>query len=145
MNETEAKLCLKFFLLTLFDQSTALEMANRSARHYQEVSLAIPGISSEIALLRAMNKTWIAINKKGKYQVRREAPDFVKTSPSEYWTPWKKALSKMSVDDSYATICSCVLGFSYTSIAEALELTEGTIRHRIAQGVSVLGDLLINV
>lgn len=55
--------------------------------------------------------------------------------------PWMEFQKEAELDEFLAVLWSRILGISDEAISEGLGLTVGTIRHRLARGLVVLGSI----
>jgi len=56
--------------------------------------------------------------------------------------PWMEFQKEADSDEFLAVLWSKVLGLSDEAISESLGVTEGTVRHRLARGLHILGFVL---
>lgn len=145
-DEIISKCTLFFFLLTL-DDKIATETTIKSIQELKRVQLQRVGASafenSDLEpLIKICMKEWFHIRQRYK----KEQIQIINTKALNWpehidLNPWKEFQKQAPENDLIAVTWVHVLGVSELTLARCLNLSEGTIRYRVGNGLSLLGQL----
>jgi hypothetical protein len=133
-----------FFFLSLLDEPLALASSKRVFRRLRQSFRDRHGadISGDIDLIRCCQKEWEIVRgsppKKLQAAISHNAGWVL---PQDFdLGPWKSFVRASEPTEHLAIIWSKLLGFPDTTIAEALGISQGTIRHRLTRGLRGLAS-----
>jgi DNA-directed RNA polymerase specialized sigma24 family protein len=134
--EAHYEAALNYFYFLLMDEGAALACALRAIKLSEKMSKSNPKTSSpEHVLIMTLSET---LKKKMKKKwPRRGSPPKSDWKPpsSEILAVWKEYLRRSDPDSAEALVLRYILGFSITTISEALSVPEGTVYFRIGRGL----------
>lgn len=99
---------------------------------------------TDVLIIELMNSIWLRYQKylpKGKV-LYAGALNTLKNNYTDLG-PWREFRRLTDDNEFLAVLWSQVIGFSDEVIAQGLNLTEGTIRHRVGRGLRCLGERMI--
>lgn len=141
-----SKCALFFFLLTL-DDNTADEATTKIIKSFKKQVQKISGASAFNStnidtLIGLCMKEWFILR-------RRTHRDHIKliSSKSLKWpehvdlNPWKEFQKFAPENELLSVIWVHIIGVSEAQLARCLGVSEGTIRYRVGNGLSLLGQL----
>ena len=142
MFESEIKLMSLFFFFTLLDEEAALLASTKATDLFFRKMKSSPQMKKSVALVFVTKQVWNKINGNGL----RGQPHF---SESSGWrwpegldlSPWKEFQKSASEDELLALVWCHILKISESDIAEALILSEGTLRYRVGRSLRKLGSM----
>lgn len=144
MVAVDAQSIALFFFFTFMDERMALSSSTKVIKIFRKKSHKHPEISSRVLLLRALIMIW-------KIEKRNLAKGRQSTAFSKEWVippgtdlnPWREFQKNSSDEELVAVVLIKILKFKYGEVAEALGLSEGTIRLRLAKALIRLGEFSI--
>jgi hypothetical protein len=125
-----------YFYLNLFDPRLAFSASQKTLARFRDLES-----NSNIDLIKIARK--ILTHAKGPkvFGPGADAGEF--TIPKELNLKAWKSFKQISDSAEFeAVLWSRVLGFSDEDVAAGLDVTEGTIRHRVGRGLRELGQML---
>lgn len=127
-----------FHYFTTLDEPLALQLTIRT---YQRIS-KIKDLNSQqqrVELIRHCEKVYIQRSDKERVQSSELLKGGFSFPLKLDLSPWRQFKKESHINEYHAVIWSRILGFSEEEIAMGLEISVGTVRHRIARGLRVLG------
>lgn len=144
--EAQIKSVALFFSLALLDdqlagQATVATLYRLKKKLEKEKSLA--GLQTQAHMVALMNKFWLRYCKYlPKDEISNEEfsllrNDFVDVGP------WREFRRLADENEFLAVLWTQVLGFDDAIVAQGLNTTSGTVRHRVSRGLRYLGERMI--
>lgn len=140
---------IHFFFLTFLDEDLVISLTNEAVLRFHKEKNKMLGQKNvdEIIFIRVCQSIWFRQTKKMKpgFVTSLRHEDLIKQSlyksfPLEL-DLWIKYHKSCRPEEMLVLIWSDVLQISEGLIAEALELSEGTIRYRLGRGLQAVGML----
>jgi hypothetical protein len=130
-----------FFFFALMDEKLALAASIKSVKLYRKQAAKTPEIPSQILLIRAILNVW-NIERKSLSRGRQT------TVFSKLWAmppqldlnPWKEFQKQSPNEELLSILFVTILGFKASDVAQAMNLSEGSIKYRLSKALSRLGE-----
>lgn len=141
---------IHFFFLTLIDEEKVIHATNEALARYEKLKSKTlqSEKSEEILFIRSCLWAW----QRNRFQIqpdfwswfqleqeRIRKQDLFSHSPVPL-EPWIKYQKSCRPEEMVCLVLREILQLSESRIAEALNLSEGTIRYRISHGLHTLGE-----
>ena len=140
-NEVLHRLSL-FFFCAVPDEKIAIQLAKKSWKKYLGIGPSIQGGKiDEYKIVQVTEKVYFQWLRSRRFY---ESP--AQLTP-KFWTPfvdlelWREFLKKANAREALVIIWAMVLKIDHSSIAAALDVTEGTVRFRISKGLKLMSEL----
>ena len=142
MDEIDIRALALFFFFALLDDRKAIECSVQSMTICQDRKKRNPDLKNSVAVVYATSKVWERVNLK----FQRGLPN---SSMESGWLvpvgidlgPWREFQKNATNDELVSVIWSKILNYSDQDISEALGLTVGTVRYRLARAFRKLGGM----
>jgi hypothetical protein len=142
MSENDIRAIALFFYFALLDERRAVELAMSSLNLCNEKKKRYPELKNSIIIVMATSKIW----ENNRHKIPRGLPN---TSAQSAWKlpantdlgPWREFQKNAEDDELVSVIWSRILKYSDEDIAQGLELTQGTVRYRLAKAIRLLGGM----
>lgn len=142
MNEKDIRSIAMFFFFALLDNKRALDLTGQSLLFCQQKKEKSPNTKNDVLVVTATSKFW---NKSQKSLIRGMpylTSDGGWVLPEKVDIgPWREFQKNATHDELLIVIWSKILGISFADISEALGVTEGTLRYRMARALRKLGAM----
>ncbi|MFN8791207.1 MAG: hypothetical protein ACK5Y2_07105 [Bdellovibrionales bacterium] len=137
------KLILFYFFVTL-DELRAKELARKSWLWCQKKKLQDKKINPDTLVLLSLHEGWDDLKNVSRSGVSKYSLDAGWRLPGGIsLEPWKAFYKEASEEEIFVTALIGVLRYSVPEIVEALGLSSGTIRYRLAKASRRMGHLLL--
>ncbi len=142
MDEIDIRALALFFFFALLDDRKAIECSVQAMTICHERKRKNPDLRNSVAVIYATAKIWDRIN----LRFQRGLPN--SSMESGWLVPkgvdlgsWREFQKNATNDELLAVIWSKILNYSEQDISEALGLTTGTVRYRLARAYRKLGGM----
>lgn len=138
-----SKIC-RFFFLALLDEKAALNSSSRAFAAWKVETSKSRTLSvyGPLSLVRLLSRNWTSLkmhNASGQPLVFAEQDWIV---PNEVdLGPWMEFRKRGHPDEIFAVLMVYILALPVETVAEALNLSEGTVRYRLNKGMQNLGQI----
>ena len=140
MIAVDVKSIALFFFFTFMDERIALISSAKAIKSFRKNFAKHPEIPAQITLIRSVIKIWE--DEKSSFSKGRQATAFSKEwiVPKGFdLNPWKE-FQKHSTDDELTSLVLVkILNFKPAEVASAFNLSEGTVKYRLAKALVRLG------
>jgi hypothetical protein len=134
----------KFFFLMTLDEEKASVFSRRAANEFLHKINDRSQLLNEVSMVQicyfALKKIWPEQGREQSFQVSFEKGWFFK-KPTDL-SPWASFRRKADRDEFAAVLFLKVLKIPVDIVAQALNVTEGTLRLRLSRGLRALGPHL---
>lgn len=142
MNEKDIRSLALFFFFALLDNKKALELTSLSYNYCLLKKEKNPDIKNQVLIVSATDK----FLKESQKSLNRGFPFL---SSDGGWVlpdkveigPWREFHKNATQDELLIVIWSKILKIPFSDISEALGVSEGTLRYRVAKGLRKLGAM----
>ena len=146
MDEIDIRALALFFFFALLDDRKAIECSVQAMTICHERKKRNPELKNSIAVVYATAKIWERVHLK----IQRGLPN---SSMESGWLvpanidlgPWREFQKNATNDELLTVIWSKILNYSDQDISEALGLTVGTVRYRLARSFRKLGGMILQI
>lgn len=139
--EKAAEKIALFFYFCFMDESRALAASGKAFRLYSDRVVG-EKLNSDVQVIRACYKVLSSQKDFGSVSHIGFAQGNIEFPKGSNWGPWFEFRKSADVDVYAAVILVKVLGFTVTDVAEALNVTDGTVRHRLSRALRGLGQFV---
>lgn len=132
----------RFFFLSLLDESAAFSAATKTLQIWRArlSRSSHPDIMGESLLVATLFQQWQLLHKATQAgQPLVFSTEDWQLPPGLDLGPWLEFRKEALPEEFFAVLMVKVLGFSVDGTAQGLEVSEGTITHRLARGLRRLG------
>ena len=138
MDERLIRSVALFFYLNLLDSKLAFGASQRALMNWRELSRnGKPSYSELISMVHQV------LPKAGRFRLENLPQETSwKMSDQVDLAPWIEFQKRSEQKEFWAVLWSQVVGVPEAEIAEAFEVSEGTIRYRINRGLRTLGAVI---
>ena len=142
MDEIDIRALALFFFFALLDDRKAIECSVQSMTICQERKKRNPDLKNSVALIYATSKIWDRVHLKFQRGLPNSSMESGWLIPSNLdLGPWREFQKNATNDELLTIIWSKILNYSDQDISEALGLTVGTVRYRLARAYRKLGGM----
>lgn len=142
MTEADIKALALFFYFALLDDQKAIESAIAALNICQDRKKRQPDLKNTVITVMATQKIWEQVHLRFQRGLPNSSVESGWVIPHDvHLGPWREFQKNASNDELLTLIWSRILKFSDEDIAEALDLSTGTIRYRLARAVRKLGGM----
>lgn len=142
MSEKDIRLLSLFFFFAYLDSKRAMEATAQALQWCERKKEKNPQINTDILIVMATHKEWTDHLELKIRQLPASTADGGWILPERTdLGPWREFLKSASQDELLIVIWAKILNFPFSIISEALGVTEGTLRYRMARAVRKLGAM----
>lgn len=143
MTESSLRSISLFFFFAALEERYVVSASQQAARAFKHALATEPDQTESVHLVRSTFEAWERI----RHVAGRTTLHFL---PGPRWSlprktslgPWRE-FHKHATDDELPIMIWCqILGLSERDVAAALELPEGTVRHRLGRALRKLGGMV---
>ena len=142
MFEAEIRALSLFFFLTLLDEERALEAATQATDLFFRKMKSNPQMKKGVAVVLVSKKIWDQMH----CNSLRGHPT---VSDSSSWrvpqgldlSPWKEFQKSAPEDEFLALVWASLIKIDENEIAQAMNISEGTLRYRLGRALRLLGPM----
>lgn len=124
-----------FFYLSLLDEAQSKEAIQRSIKTYRQSDLRVED------LIRLMHEGYQKHFAKARPVGSAFSSGQLILPDGLKWNVWLEFHRLADRNDLVALLLNKILGFSEASVAEGLQVSQGTVRFRVAKALRLLGGL----
>ena len=142
MGESEVRSIALFFFFAFLDDLRAIEGSAQAISALEIKKKKNPASASAVLIVMSTFAVW----SKHHLKLNRGNPNFTNEAGWNIPTdidlgPWREFQKLATQDELLSVIWSKILGFSETDIAQALGISEGTVRYRLGRALRKLGSM----
>ncbi len=142
MDEIDIRALALFFFFALLDDRKAIECSVQSMMICQERKKRNPNIKNSVAVIYATSKIWDEVHLKFQRGLPNSSMESGWLVPADLdLGSWREFQKNATNDELQSVIWSKILNYSDLDISEALGLTVGTVRYRLARAYRKLGGM----
>ncbi len=142
MDEIDIRALALFFFFALLDDRKAIECSIQAMIICQDRKKRNPNIKNSVAVIYATSKIWDQVHLKFQRGLPNSSMESGWLVPADLdLGSWREFQKNATNDELQSVIWSKVLNYSDLDISEALGLTIGTVRYRLARAYRKLGGM----
>lgn len=145
VSHEQARSVALFFLLSLPEERLAVSAAEKAIK---EINSRLPKSSGGEDLQADVLIVETCLRIRGKLKAKNVKPKARAPGPPKWSVPpsiqfdhWKRFMQEAGDDEVIALLLAQVCGFEEADVADALNVSVGTVRSRVSRAVSHLGRL----
>lgn len=131
-----------FFYFSLLNEKLAIEASRKVVIKFNNLLKRNPDLRRTATIIHITNQVWSQFHKKNSEQgvvalnkSRWILPENVDLGP------WRQFRKESETNELLITIWSQILGYSHRDIANGLNVSEGTVNHRVGRSLRHLGAM----
>lgn len=142
MSEQETKSIALFFFLAFLDDKKGVELSQKVAKRLKKMWSSDSTIKHDTSLVAECFASWSqALASKGQIIGSLVASEETWKLPQNVGLEaWKKFLQVEHRENVFPLIWTEILGYSEVAVGQAMNVSQGTIRTRVARGLAQLGS-----
>lgn len=142
MSEKDIRLIALFFFFALLDNRRAVDLTTQAAAFCRRKKEKTPLIANNILIVMATKKFWEKSQKAHLRGLPYLTADGGWIVPEKVdLGPWREFQKNSTLDELLIVIWIKILELSFSEVSEALGVTEGTLRYRMARALRKLGAM----
>lgn len=142
MSEKDVRNIALFFFFALLDNRRAVDLTTQALVYCRQRKDKNPQISNNVLVVMATKKFWEKSQKAHLRGLPYLTADGGWVVPEKVeFGPWREFQKNSTLDELLIVIWIKILNLSFLEVSEALGVTEGTLRYRMARALRKLGAM----
>jgi hypothetical protein len=142
MNENDIRALALFFFFAMLDDRKAIDCSIEAMSICQDRKRKNPELKSSVTVIFSSLRVWNKANLKGQRGLPNSSIESGWLIPGDIdLGPWREFQKNATNDELLTLIWSKILNYSDQDISEALGISTGTVRYRLARACRKLGSM----